>query len=121
MKGGESSNVGQVEESALPEHSHAAQGHSHTDAGHSHEDKGHTHEMAAKTTIRVLKNGGAYGDGDGSPRWAMDGFYGKSVAGTMKAQIQQGKTNYACMQFAEINYLMHHLFFRNGYALHEQG
>ena len=102
--GGEPSIVGQVVKgSALPQHSHSAQGHTHTDAGHTHEDKGHTHSVdASKQSVPALVPGTAWGDGDGSPRFSRDSFYGKSMTGMSKAQILSGE--YLCLSLCTISH-----------------
>ena len=82
-----------MQKSSLPEHKHEALGHSHKDAGHTHEDAGHVHELdMPKVPFPVLQFGTVYGDDNGGPHWAADGFYPpfKAEIENSKADIQEG-------------------------------
>merc|ERR1711970_5743 len=93
LKGSELGNVGAVQKSSLPEHRHEALGHSHADSGHTHEDAGHTHQLEqTKMQFPVLQKGSSFGDGNGGPHWAQDGFYPPFEAeySNALANIQEG-------------------------------
>ena len=68
--------IGVVEEDTIPEHGHTTIGHTHYDSGHRHIDKGHDHNSNPKTHFEALMHGSAYGDSNGTPRWATTGILG---------------------------------------------
>jgi len=56
LRGGPDSEIGNVQEATLQEHTHLDHGHTHADHGHTHTDSGHSHKLDGGS-------GGAAGDG----------------------------------------------------------
>ena len=107
MKGAQKDQVGKIRQDSMPQHGHISKGHTHQDEGHTHEDAGHTHSInLPKFPFPVLIYGHQKGDGDGGPRWAIQGHWPpyKTEMDLSKAKVEQGNSKKGFEHLCKSNY-----------------